>query len=121
VAGAAYPRERAGRSVKPIEGISLRPALSGKSLKRPRPIFWEHEGNRAVREGKWKLVAKEDQPWELYDIDADRSELDDLAGKKPEVVKRLAAEWDAFAARANVLPLGAWHEKAKPGPGKKKG
>src|SRR6185369_8177530 len=102
VAGASYPKEREGQQIKPLEGISLRPAFAGKALKRARPLFWEHEGNRAVREGKWKLVAKENEPWELYDMDADRSELHDLAAAKPDLAKRLASEWEAFAARSNV-------------------
>jgi len=121
VAGASYPKEREGQQIKPLEGISLRPAFAGKALKRARPIFWEHEGNRAVREGKWKLVAKENEPWELYDMDADRSELHDLAAAKPDLAKRLASEWEAFAARSNVLPLGTWHEKARPAAPKKQG
>ena len=74
-------------------------------------FFWEHEGNRAFRDGKWKLVAKENQPWELYDIEADRTEMNDLASKQPAKVKELAAKWDAWAARANVLPLGTWRAK----------
>ena len=83
------------------------PAIAGGALKRPGPIFWEHEANRAVREGKWKLVAKEDQPWELYDVEADRGEMKDLAGEKPDMVSAMSAKWDAWATRSNVLPLGA--------------
>ncbi len=105
VSGATYPRERQGREIKPMEGISLVPAFQGKPLKRAEPLFWEHESNRAVREGRWKLVAKADQPWELYDTDADRTEMHDLAGKRPQDVQRLAAKWDAWAARANVCLL----------------
>jgi arylsulfatase len=82
--------------------------LTGKAIQRSQPIFWEHEGNRAVRAGKWKLVAKENQPWELYDIEADRTELNNLATKMPDKVKELAAQGDAWAARANVSPLGTW-------------
>jgi arylsulfatase A-like enzyme len=108
VAGAKYPAEVAGRKIQPMEGVSLRPLFRGGELRRPNPLFWEHEGNRAVREGRWKLVAKEDRPWELYDMQADRTELNDLAERHPERVKELAAKWDAWAARANVLPLGAW-------------
>jgi arylsulfatase len=67
-------------------------------------LFWEHEGNRAVRSGQWKLVAKENQPWELYDINADRTEMNNLAAKYPDKVEELAARWDAWAARTNVLP-----------------
>ena len=112
LAGAPYPREWQGRPIKPMEGISLAPALQGKPLSRAEPLFWEHESNRAVRDGRWKLVAKADQPWELYDMEADRTEMHDLASKLPEQVRRLSAQWDAWAARANVLPLGAWKEKS---------
>ena len=111
LAEATYPTEVDGRPIKPREGVSLRPAFNGEPLNRAAPLFWEHESNRAVREGDWKLVAKADQPWELYNIAADRSELHDLAGEEPERVRDLAAKWDAYAARADVLPLGAWRAK----------
>jgi arylsulfatase len=108
VAGVTYPKEFAGEQIKPMQGVSLVPALKGRSLNRPQPIFWEHEGNRAVRDRKWKLVARENQSWELYDMEKDRPELNDLAGANPKKVKELASKWDAWAARADVLPLGAW-------------
>jgi arylsulfatase A-like enzyme len=113
LSGAKYPSEVNGHKIHPMEGVSLRPVLTGKSLQRPQPIFSEHEGNRAVRDGKWKLVAKENQTWELYDIAADRTELNDLAAKHPDKVKELAAKWEAWATRANVLPLGTWRAAAK--------
>jgi arylsulfatase A-like enzyme len=115
VSGAQYPKEFHGQSIKPMEGVSLLPAIVGQPLKRAEPLFWEHEGNRAVREGKWKLVAKEDQPWELYDLELDRTEMHDLAAEEPEKVKALAAKWDTWAARASVLPLGAWRGQAAGG------
>ena len=111
---AKYPTTRDGEKIKPMEGINSLPAFNGKPLTRRQPLFWEHEGNRAVREGKWKLVAKENQPWELYDMEKDRSEVNDLATSYPKKVKELAAKWDAFAKRADVLPLGTWHAKAQP-------
>nr|WP_150107250.1 arylsulfatase [Pedosphaera parvula] len=110
VAGVTYPREFNGQAIKPMEGVSLQPAFNGKNLKRKNPIFWEHEGNRAIRDGRWKLVAKENQPWELYDMESDRTETCNLAEKNPKKVKELAAAWNAWAARADVLPLGAWKE-----------
>jgi arylsulfatase A-like enzyme len=113
VSGARYPKERNGVAVTPMEGVSLAPALKGKAIDRGKPIFWEHEGNRAIRDGRWKLVAKENQPWELYDIEADRTEMNNLAAKNPERVKALSAKWDAWAARAKVLPLGAWRATAR--------
>ncbi|QEH32174.1 Arylsulfatase [Aquisphaera giovannonii] len=109
LAGASYPLEKDGQPIKPREGVSLRPALNGEPLARAQPLFWEHEGNRAVREGDWKLVAKEGRPWELYNIANDRAELHDLAVAHPDRVKDLAAKWTAYASRADVLPLGAWH------------
>jgi len=114
LAEAKYPTKFQGNTIKPMEGVSLMPAFAGKPVQRKEPIFWEHESNRAVRDGKWKLVAKEDQPWELYDMEKDRTEMNDLAAKEPEKVKAFAAKWDVWAARANVLPLGSWKEKAKP-------
>lgn len=113
VAGAPYPTERNGRPITPREGVSLRPAFAGKSLDRPQPIFWEHEGNQAIRDGRWKLIAKENRPWELYDMAADRSELHDLAETQPGRVQQMSARWDEWAERANVLPLGGWRSNEK--------
>ena len=102
VAGAKYPREFKGRTIQPMEGVSLRPAFAGRKLTRARSIFWEHEGNRAIRSGKWKLVSKYMDAWELYDIEADRVEHNDLASNYPGVVRRLAAEWNVWAKHTNV-------------------
>ncbi len=112
VARADYPKQLNGNEIKPMEGISLRSTFEGQPLKRTVPIFWEHESNRAVRDGKWKLVAKADEKWELYDMEADRTEMHDLASAKPELVKSMSKRWDEWAARANVLPLGGWKGKA---------
>ena len=83
LAGAKYPTTFKGNAILPMEGTSLRPAFEGKSLDRKRPIFWEHEGNKAVRDGKWKLVQKWHMPWELYDMEADRTELHDVIAEHP--------------------------------------
>jgi arylsulfatase len=107
LAGATYPAKVRGQAVPPPEGVSLRPAFSGASLARTQPIFWEHEGNRAVRAGNWKLVSKYPSGWELYDMAKDRSELHDLSAAQPKVVQTLAAQWDQWAARVGVLP---WEE-----------
>jgi len=100
--GAAYPRAYKDHAIQPMEGVSLRAALDGRPLNRPRPLFWEHEGNRAVRSGNWKIVSVYPEAWELYDIAADRVERNNVAARHPDIVKRLSDEWDAWAKRTNV-------------------
>jgi arylsulfatase A-like enzyme len=99
---AVYPTEYTDHAIQPMEGVSLLPAFAGKPLEREAPIFWEHEGNRAVRSGKWKLVMKYKGPWELYDIEADRTEQHNLIDQQPEVAKKLIAQWEAWAERSDV-------------------
>lgn len=111
VARASYPARRGGHDILPHEGASLAPAFQGRRIRRNAPLAWEHEGNRALRDGKWKIVARENRPWELYDLDADRSESNDLAARQPARVQRMAGQWEAWATRAHVLPLGAWRGK----------
>jgi arylsulfatase len=106
LAGATYPKQFNGHAIKPMQGASLLPAFRGEPIGREAPLFWEHEGNRAIRSDRWKLVAKgADGPWELYDLDADRSELHDLSAAQPERVKELGAQWQRWAETSDVLPL----------------
>jgi len=104
IAGAKYPVEFNGQAIQPMEGVSLAAAFAGEPLNRSQPIFWEHEGNRAIRMGDWKLVSKHPGDWELYNITTDRTEMRDLAAQQPERAKEMAAIWDAWADRVGVLP-----------------
>jgi len=102
VAGVDYPKKFQGREIVALEGRSLLPVFQGKTRPAHDALFWEHEGNRAVRSGQWKLVSRHDKGWELYDLEADRTELHDLAAKKPAVVQELTAKYDAWAKRCGV-------------------
>jgi len=104
LAGATYPTEIGGTQISPLEGRSLVPAFSDQPIAR-EALFWEHEGNAAVRVGDLKLVRSgRKAAWELYDLAKDRTEQHDLARERPTDVTALAAQWDAWAVRANVLP-----------------
>ncbi len=111
LAGAKYPKVFAQHEIVPPEGTSLAPVFESKRLP-ARTIFWEHDGNRAVRDGRWKIVSRYGEPWELYDMEADRPETADLAGQRPGTVKPLAARYEAWAARVGVLP---WETVETPG------
>ena len=102
-AGVPYPTEYNGNAIQPLEGESLVPALTSPGWQRDRPIFWEHEGNRAVRDGRWKLVNKFPDSWELYDMVEDRTELHDLSGINKARAEAMAKQYIEWAAARNVL------------------
>jgi len=102
VAGASYPTRFNGHDILPLEGRSLAPVFLSGSRDGHPSLCWEHFGNRAIRQGQWKLVAEKDGPWELYDMEADRTELNDLAGTNPERVRELETAWTQWAKRVYV-------------------
>ena len=115
LSGAHYPTEFKGQAIQPMEGRSLLPAFANQPIERDA-IYWEHEGNAAIRVGDMKLVRLgATGAWELYDLKADRTEQHDLAAEKPDLAKELAAKWDAWAERCNVK-----HSGGATGGGKKK-
>ena len=102
VVGAAYPARYRGNDITPFEGHSLVPAFHDPGWERPGSLFFEHEGYRAIRQGPWKLVSGEEERWELYQIDEDRTESTDLAGGEKQRVGRMAGEWNDWAVRVGV-------------------
>jgi arylsulfatase len=110
VAGAMYPASHDGRTILPAEGRSLVPALTGNRGLGTRAIFWEHQGNKAVRHGDWKAVTEGRGAWELYDLRADRAESRNLAAQNPEQVRELATRWQEGAKRCGVWE---WSELQK--------
>jgi arylsulfatase A-like enzyme len=104
LARSSYPAEFKGNRVLPMEGRSLVPVLAGGT--RPEATYiWEHEGNRAIRQGDWKLVSRLPGAWELYDLRADRTETRDLAKTMPEKVAALAALYEKEAQRTGIKPF----------------
>jgi arylsulfatase len=104
VSGAEYPERLGSRQIPPMAGTSLMPALRGEKLPE-RTLYFEHEGTRAVREGRYKLTALRGEPWKLYDMERDRTEIDDLSEQQPQRVASLATKWDTWAAENQVTPL----------------
>ncbi len=102
LAGAEYPDVFNGNQITPVEGKSLVPVLKGKKRIPHDILHWAHEGNHAVRNGKWKLVMESESPWELYDMEEDRTEINNLAESKPEKVKELEEVFKDWAAKVGV-------------------
>lgn len=113
LSAALYPETRGQSPVHPMEGQSLIPVLTGEGDLPERNLYWEHEGNAALRKGDRKLVRKGMKgEWELYDLKADRTEQTNLAPTHLEEVQSMVKEWREWAQRAQVLP--------KPETGRKK-
>jgi arylsulfatase A-like enzyme len=105
LAGASYPDTYKGKQIKPLKGKSLVPIFENKVREGYEALFWEHQGNRAVRQGKWKLVSVHGKDtWELYDMERDRSEINNLNEKYPEKVKELSGLYAQWAENTEVLP-----------------
>lgn len=103
-ANVSYPSEFQGRKTISQSGISILPLLQGKQVKK-RILYFEHEGNRGIQDGKWKMSALRGKDWELYDLEKDRTELNNLASKHKDVVNRLDDLWNTWAKDNYVTPL----------------
>ena len=124
--GAKYPTTRGGHDIQPMAGESFLPALEGRKWHREQPIMWEHEGNRAVRIGPWKLVSEVGAPpnpdprdprstdaWELYNIDDDRTELTDLISGERDRASTMMRQYAEWADASGVQP---WPIPSSPRP-----
>jgi len=105
LAGVQYPTKYKGITTNALAGKSLVPVLTGQAdkLNRGEPLFWERGGNKAVRDGKWKLVSTNDGKYELYDIEKDRAENNDLAAQNPDVVQKLKQQYNVWAQKNDVV------------------
>lgn len=113
VVGVAAPAEHRGWAQLPVDGVSLRPTFAGPEVPSPRTgQVFEMMGHRAIISDGWKAVTRhqpgtsfDDDRWELYHLDHDRSECHDLAGAEPERLAGLVEQWWAQAEAGGILPL----------------
>ncbi|WP_436714972.1 arylsulfatase [Roseiconus lacunae] len=108
---AEYPTTFNGHEIQPMQGRSLMPVFDLANPKESRTLYWEHEGNRAIREGDWKLVGSRNEPWELYKISQDRTESENLVESLPKKANALKSKWDAWAEKVNVLTPEAFEQQ----------
>lgn len=104
VAGAKYPEQFNGNSTKPLRGMSLVSAFKGNAIERSNPIFWEHSGGKAMRQGSWKLVKKNNRNWELFNLETDPTELHNLSEKQSDRLKNMIASFEVWAKEVGVKP-----------------
>jgi arylsulfatase A-like enzyme len=103
LANIQWPKTYQGRSVQPVEGLSMLPVLNGDDAERHKMLFWEWSGNKALRHSNWKYVYdKLEKRWALYDIVADRTETQDLSGKYPDLSKEFRDAWELWGEQTGV-------------------
>ncbi|MCF7816801.1 MAG: sulfatase-like hydrolase/transferase [Kiritimatiellales bacterium] len=105
LSGATYPAKFHGNPIRPLEGMSLVPTFNSTNIV-PRTLFFEHEGNRAIRSNDWKIVSigRNTLDWELFNLADNRSETNNVAAAHPDIVASLASEWERMAWRVNDFP-----------------
>ena len=118
ISGAEYPDQYNENEIHPLTGKSLLGVFTDDKEIDRDAIYFEHEGNRGLRQGKWKLVSKAYQQagkfrktdeipvdqWALFNMEEDRTELNDLSGDYPGRVKEMAEKWQQWATQTNTIP-----------------
>ena len=112
-ANATYPKEYGGNLITPLEGESFLKVTDSANWNRRKPIFWEHEGSRAMRDGEWKLVSEVGEGWELYNMSEDRTELSNLAEKEKDRLSKMRNSYLEWMQRCGVeewpIPPQTWN------------
>ena len=112
-ANATYPKEYSGNPITPLEGESFLKVTDDDNWERRNPIFWEHEGSRAMRDGEWKLVSEVGEGWELYNMNEDRTELNNLVEKEKDRLSKMRNSYLEWMQRCGVeewpIPPQTWN------------
>lgn len=103
VAKAEYPKQIGERKIDPLQGRSLLPIFRGETREPHETLYFHFSTDRALRQGPWKLVSAKLGRWELYNLDEDRTETNDLAAKHPDKVEEMAKEWFRLAKNVDRL------------------
>lgn len=104
IAGAPVPEVYPGRELTPLAGLSLKPLLEGKQITARPPIHFLFNTDRALRDGDWKIVSFQSEPWELYHLAEDRTERNDLAASQPNRLRRMVDHWHSMTAEVLQAP-----------------
>jgi arylsulfatase len=104
VSGAKLPETFPGRELRPLAGVSLAPIFAGKALPARPPIHLLFASDRGLRDGDWKLVSFQSEPWELYNLANDRTELRNVAAQHPDIVARMVRQWTEMAENVLMTP-----------------
>ena len=102
LAGTEYPEVYKGNKITAMPGQSLVPAMKGDTKDIHEALYWEHLGNRAIRKGDWKLVARKGDPWELYKLSSDRSETNNLIQSETQIAEELEQMYENWARNVGV-------------------
>ncbi len=100
---ASYPTQLGSRRIDPLQGQSLLPIFHAKKRQPHETLYFHFGTDRALRQGPWKLVSAKLGKWELYNLDQDRTELNDLSLQEPERVVSMVAEWFRTAEHVDRL------------------
>lgn len=113
--GTKYPETFENRKLDPVDGENFSPILSGAPQRKDRFFFWEHEGNKAIRQDNWKLVALRNRSWELYDLSSDPFEMNDRSAENPKIVQAFITRYNSWAKHHGVRdwPLNKKRSKSK--------
>jgi arylsulfatase len=103
-AGASYPETYNENKITPTVGVSLKPLIEGKKLNRTKPVYWEHEGNKAILLDEWKLVAENEENWHLYNLKNDRTELKNVIEDNPKIANKLKDLYQDWYKKINAEP-----------------